>query len=304
MIGKKLYKYSIIVPHYDDLERLCRLISSIPISRGDIQLIIIDDCSLSVDQLKVLKSQFDNSILWLSTPINKGAGAARNIGLEYAVGTYVLFADSDDVFVEGAFNVIDNNVAGDSDLTYFLSTAYNEIYNTFSARADAMNNLVLKYINLADEESLMNLKQGHVTPYSKIYKRSIIERLGYCFEEVMVSNDVAFNVLMALGCKTVKAVPEVIYSITKREGSLTTKKNYRRFMTRVQVAASISDKITELGFISNKTGTGILLESLKYGPVIVIRTFFIVNQSSLKVDFLRIFNLKRWFRFIQRQNNN
>lgn len=298
-----MYKYSIIVPHYDDRERLCRLISSIPIARGDIQLIIIDDCSLSSDQLTDLKSQYDDGILWLSTPINKGAGAARNIGLAHAVGTYVLFADSDDIFVEGAFNNIDDNIGGDTDLTYFLATAYNEIHGTFSTRADAMNSLVAQYIKSADEESLMNLKQGHVNPIAKVYKRSAIERLGYKFEEVMVSNDVAFNVLMALGCKTVKAVPEVIYSVTKREGSLTTKKNSRRFMTRVQVAASISDKITQLGFQSNKTGTGFLLESLKYGPVIAIRTFYIVNKSSLKIDFLRVFNLKRWFRFIQRQKS-
>ena len=66
-------KFSLIIPHHGDDRLLDRLLKSIP-DRDDLETIVIRD---------------DKA---------KGAGWARNKGLEHAVGEYVLFADSDDYF--------------------------------------------------------------------------------------------------------------------------------------------------------------------------------------------------------------
>ena len=95
---KYKYNFSIIIPHKNTPDLLKRCVSSIP-RREDVQIIIVDDNS---DEKIVDFEHFP----FLGTPnatvvfdkSSKGAGHARNIGLEKAEGKWYLFADSDDFF--------------------------------------------------------------------------------------------------------------------------------------------------------------------------------------------------------------
>ena len=98
--------YSIIIPHRDSLVLLERALLSIP-DRNDIQIIVIDNTpgELSFSTLEKIR---ENKIILLFSNIEKGAGHARNIGLNKAIGKWLLFLDADDFFNPGALSILIN----------------------------------------------------------------------------------------------------------------------------------------------------------------------------------------------------
>ena len=104
-------KFSIIIPVYNCEKYIERCVNSI-LSQDykNIEIIIIDDCS--EDQTRVVLEKYnDNSnIKIFSTPTNSRQGAARNIGLEHAVGNYILFVDADDFITDNILGKIVDNI--------------------------------------------------------------------------------------------------------------------------------------------------------------------------------------------------
>ena len=117
-MNKKI-AYSVIIPHFNDTDRLQRLLNSIPALRDDIEILVIDDCSARNTNFFHVQSKW-TSVRWMSTSKNSGAGAARNLGLMHALGEYIIFADSDDEFCPFAFDVFDYGISG-QDVVYFLA---------------------------------------------------------------------------------------------------------------------------------------------------------------------------------------
>ena len=88
---------SIIIPHHNLVSLLKRCLDSIP-DRCDFEVIVVDDNSNSesISKLKLLDIHKNVNIIY--THEGKGAGYARNVGIERAKGKWVLFCDSDDFF--------------------------------------------------------------------------------------------------------------------------------------------------------------------------------------------------------------
>lgn len=100
-----------------------RCIQSIP-DRDDIQIVIVDDNSSVPNRLKSVESELRrNNATFIYTVEGRGAGYARNVGIENAVGKWLIFADADDFFTEDAFNVFDKYKESDNDIVYFFHTS-------------------------------------------------------------------------------------------------------------------------------------------------------------------------------------
>ncbi len=102
---------SIIVPVYNVEKWLRRCIDSILNQTfRDFELILVDDGS--PDNCPSICDEYaakDNRIKVIHQK-NRGLGEARNSGLKVASGTYILFCDSDDAYVDGAFEKLMANV--------------------------------------------------------------------------------------------------------------------------------------------------------------------------------------------------
>ena len=92
------YNYSIIIPHKNIPKLLQRCLDSIP-QRDDVQVIIVDDNSdpSIVDFEKFPGLKRKNTIVVFDKS-SKGAGHARNIGIERSNSKWLIFADADDFF--------------------------------------------------------------------------------------------------------------------------------------------------------------------------------------------------------------
>ena len=79
MLTMKNITYSFIIPHHNTPELLARCIYSIP-NRDDVEIIVVDDNS--DEDKKACSSRLDVRIIFIDKEHTKGAGHARNVGLE------------------------------------------------------------------------------------------------------------------------------------------------------------------------------------------------------------------------------
>lgn len=290
--------YSLIIPHFNDPERLERLLRSVPVQRADLEVLVVDDCSPDQPALEAVRLRWPK-VRWLSTVENAGAGAARNIALGQAQGERLVFADSDDEFLPGAFEVFDEHVGDDDELVYFLAEAVQEVDDSPSNRADRLNELCNAYLDDPSDSVREQLLLGHVVPWAKVYSRRFVERRGVKFEETPVSNDVAFNVLTALQASRVGVVSEPVYRIHRRPKSLTANPSPEAFLERVAVKARLATAVKELGIDEGPSATGWMLASFAYGPRTAYRAWRLCLTSDLRIDVFRMFQVTRWKRFLR-----
>jgi len=224
-------KLSIIIPHYNSPKKLERLLKSIPFKEY-LEVIIIDDKSnkdlKKYEELKNNK-KFMNTKFLNNNSSKKGAGVARNLGLEVAKGEWILFADADDYFTQNAFSIIDKYLNSEEDVIYFTPTSIIENKNTESNRHLYYSKLISNYLN-NNKNSELFLRFYFRSPCSKLIKKKLILENNIKFSETIVCNDDYFSVKTGLLAKKINASKEIIYCITESEETLSKKKGKQAFM--------------------------------------------------------------------------
>ena len=87
---------SVIIPTFNRANLIVRSIQSVlNQSYEDFEVIVVDDGSKDRTE-ELVKSLSDKRINYIRLRENRGAGAARNIGIQKAKGKFIAFQDSDD----------------------------------------------------------------------------------------------------------------------------------------------------------------------------------------------------------------
>jgi glycosyltransferase involved in cell wall biosynthesis len=87
---------SVIIPSYNRSTLLPRAIKSVlDQTFSDLEVIVVDDASTD-DTRQSVENLKDSRIRYVRHNINKGVNAARNTGIQSALGEFVAFLDSDD----------------------------------------------------------------------------------------------------------------------------------------------------------------------------------------------------------------
>ncbi len=103
---------SVIIPVYNTEQYLRQCLDSVVNQTfKDIEIICVNDCSTD-NSLQILKEyqHKDNRIIIIDLTENKGAGNARNNGVNVAKGQYLTFIDSDDWIKENYIEVLYNAI--------------------------------------------------------------------------------------------------------------------------------------------------------------------------------------------------
>ena len=94
---------SIVVPVYNRATLIGRCVASVLTQAfGDYELILVDDASTD-DSLARMREFSDPRIRIVQHERNRGTGAGRNTGIDAARGEWIVFLDSDDELMKGAF---------------------------------------------------------------------------------------------------------------------------------------------------------------------------------------------------------
>lgn len=215
-------KYTIIIPNKNNKVLLDRLLDSIPM-RDDIQIVIVDDNSDNMD-FNDYPGQGRNNVIHIFTKEGKGAGYARNVGINYAIGDWILFADSDDFYVKGAFDILDTYTSNISyDVIYYNIESVNSLTFEKSDRNKNYSKYIKMYLDNKDPSGEY-IRFRKWEPWNKLINRDFLIKNNIRCDEIPRCNDMMLSLLISYHAKSFLVISDKIYCVTYNPGSITRKK--------------------------------------------------------------------------------
>ena len=214
IINKKELDLSIIIPCYNVEKYVRECIESVLNQKTNFkyEVILINDGSKD-NTLNILKEYEDKDNVILIDQKNRGLSGARNTGLQYVQGEYLMFVDSDDRLAK---NAIEN----------LLSVAYKENCEIVEGRYilfNGKNTLFEEKIN--KKKYIVPIQDLKGYPWAKVIKSSLFQNLiypeGYWFEDTIMKFLVYSRVKKAI------QIHNIVYEYRKNNLGITTtaKKN-------------------------------------------------------------------------------
>lgn len=229
--------FSVIIPHYNIPQCLKRLLDSIP-DKPDLEVIVVDDKSdKELDQLKDCIDGFTgtNRFFYTNDSPTKGAGVCRNIGIDHARGKWLLFADADDAFSDGMYDVISSLSESNEDIIFFTPSSIDLTTGNISDRHLDFCAAINNYKDNPSEYNELILRYQVVSPWSKMINRRMVVDNGIRFEDTRVANDVMFCRKIGYYAKKIAVNTNLIYIVSERSGSLTKMIDKDSYFVRLNV---------------------------------------------------------------------
>ncbi|MFL2127368.1 glycosyltransferase family 2 protein [Latilactobacillus curvatus] len=220
-------KLSIIIPVYNGEKYIKKTVSQIlRQSVPDMEILLIDDGSLDRSHAVCEELAEADFRVRSFTKTNGGISNARNLGMKYAKGDYIAFADQDDEVLENAYHTL---LAGysENDIDFVISgktmQLIGENNQILEDRDYAYPNARLSGNELFKEICNMNQNFSFAHIWNCLYRRDIIEKYHIQFDVSLKfgHEDTLFNILYGSHCKSVQTVPGLVYKYTRRAKSST-----------------------------------------------------------------------------------
>lgn len=189
---------SVIVPAYNVESYLERAVNSVfNQDYKDWELIIINDGSTDNTFEVAQKISKKNNKVHLINQKNQGSGVARQNGLNFSKGKYIVFLDPDD-FLEPGFFSNNTKIMEGEDVDVILN-GYHYIYTDKLNRKKIDTNSYNKKEKISAKNFIENFeKYSKVSPrslWNKMYKREFLKSNNICFTNQRVGQDALFNYL-------------------------------------------------------------------------------------------------------------
>ncbi len=221
-----MYNYSIIIPHYNNVDDLRRCLDSVP-DREDVQIIVVDDNS---DPTKVDFDRFpglgrkNTEVVFSKGENGKGPGYARNVGINRAQGRWIVFCDSDDYLLPETTDAMDEYKDSDVEVVYFkvAKKTWDGEFSSYEMFNSAIDEA--KKQNKPDP-----ISYGVPSPIAKFMKRDFLLKNNIRFQQITGGDDILFSVRIAIALKQYALSDTQLYCVVDRPGSLTRNNQWRGF---------------------------------------------------------------------------
>ena len=276
---------SVIVPVYKAEAYLHQCVDSILSQKKEnLELILIDDGS--PDKCGQICDEYvkkDNRVKTIHVQ-NGGPSRARNIGLSYATGKWVMFVDADDWLDINTFDVLNSDLAS-AEIIYF---GYRKVYPTHTTQGIPNSVPVttsLEKIDIELEKLILSKEQYFGFSVNKFFLRSIIETHQICFpKDLIVKEDEVFTLRYIKHIKGLAVSATAPYNYRMLESSLSHAPNkYRCYKELAAIVESelesFSYKKSRIAFIDKCMSyyLSAISESVQFG----VRDLLEVVNSTL-----------------------
>ncbi|MBQ9417283.1 MAG: hypothetical protein IJU19_01750 [Bacteroidales bacterium] len=132
--------------------------------------------------------------------------------MDCARGRWLLFADADDYFAEGAIAFFLERTATEADVVYTCMAGWDETKDAPCDRGEIYVRLVQGYLKGERPEKAVRY-QFH-SPCCKMIRRQLVADHGLRFSEVRTGNDALFSVGVGYWARKIEVVDRVTYVAT------------------------------------------------------------------------------------------
>lgn len=266
--------YSIIIPHKNIPDLLFRCLDSIPV-RDDVQVIVVDDNSdPNIVDFENFPGVEKENVEVIFSKTGKGAGAARNEGLNKVLGEWVLFADADDYFSSNAFVIFDSLRDSRYDLIYFGTMCFDAITKREHVRGQ-------KYVLLMESALLGDIdkyKYNAYVPFAKMVRRVLLQRHSISFDETRVANDVMCSLKIAYYSECTGIDNRCVYIREARNGSLMSQQSIDYVKCRFDVYVRVNDFLSQID--REEYQIGVIPSLIKF---LLLRDFRLFMNSLVRL---------------------
>ena len=228
---------SIIVPMYNTEKYIKQCLESVAAQTfKDYELIVVDDCSTdnSVSIVKNMSDQFEGRLQLIKLNKNNGTpGVPRNKALRNAKGKYIIFLDSDDLFIDTAleelYNIAEQTEADVLHASHFITASDGSedftVNTPIEVKSWENGKSVTKVTPVTDnlaERINVYCKKGFIwSCWNKFFKRDFLVSNKIEFANNMTySEDMPFCFKSLCLAKNYVRVPNIFYMYRYRQGSI------------------------------------------------------------------------------------
>lgn len=265
---------SVIIPIFNSEKYLENCLDSVIKQRyQELEIICINDASTD-NSIKILQNyqKKDQRIHIINLDKNKGLSYARNIGLDYASGEYILFVDSDDELEQNSINNLYNGIKDQHNIAACIGKIH-VIYeaNEYLKKTDTEHfKIKLSGIQNVTDNIVDNF---FVCVWGILYRRNEIERIKLRFPNGLNYEDNYWHWCFFTSVSKIRFIDHITYKYYRRVNSITAKTFYFNSIKRSIDMLLVVDKICEF-WNNNKK----LKEHEKFALKLIEKHFFDVIQ--------------------------
>lgn len=225
---------SVIVPVYNVEKYLEACVQSIWAQDfQDFELILVEDASTdgSLALCRRLQKASGGKIQLLAHPKNRGLSAARNTGIDAAIGKYITFVDSDDMLCPNALRLLhaaaektgtDMVYAGQYYVPVFEEGSVSKIKHLlYRSSENYPKELAFFPDDIAKRLEAWINKFLSYSAWSKLYRRDFFERHSLRFdEEISTIEDLWFFLRVLCLARSIAILPDRIYIYRQNPSSI------------------------------------------------------------------------------------
>lgn len=257
-LNKKTTCISIVLPVYNGEKHVEKAIKSVlNQSYSNYELIIVDDGS--TDKTTRILSKFKNKEnVRIIKKNNGGVSSARNAGISYATGDYLMFLDSDDELTDDCLCRLAQHIDEHKNIDLIIfgwleQGIKNDIRRITNRKVFIDAELCIEHIIKTEYEC------GGGYPWNKLWKISTIKkdqnRIPEFNRKLVLCEDKEWVIKLLLKCKTILLIPDILYRyyigegdhLSKIDFNIIDKKNDIRIMSFVEASISIKKILFETG---------------------------------------------------------
>jgi glycosyltransferase involved in cell wall biosynthesis len=231
-------KFSFIVVNYNNFSYLRECLNSIfSLNRFfDFEVIFVDDNS--TDNSDDISKKFlkYNNFSFIKNPKNLGLVSSWKIGLNYSLGKYIVFIDSDDILITNHFEEITKIIFNNPNTDIFLFNYYenNSYKKIFLEQKTLSKDIFLGYSLLSWEKS----SDIYLPPtrWAKVYKKEILgKNLDLIDNRITIGEDSLANFVWYSLSNEITIIPLPIYRYNTQNSNSIMRKKRKDYIEKIEV---------------------------------------------------------------------
>lgn len=235
----KTYNYSIIIPIYNVEKFLKNCLDSVvnQTYKNFEVITIVDKCD---DNSEKIVDKYIKKYDWIKIyEEHTGLAKARNIGIQKAIGDYIVLLDSDDYLENDFLETINKALNDKPDILRFQvrdiindkKIDYNEIGFDTTTGTEAFNKII-KYHYIENA-------------WAYVYKRDYFIKNNFKYMENCIAEDYGLTPLVIVKAETVKSISYIGYNYVQRKNSLMSNTDYTKKIKKMNDMLKQSDYVKE-----------------------------------------------------------